>query len=314
MIYSINEAHKPFAASDALREASAEDLRVLLCLLEAGSADEEALAAMAGCSASDAAAALAFWRGAGFVKRGGKTAEAKQAASTASPVARERRIPYTADEIGNRIDRYGLASLISACQQVLGKELGRVEMDSLVYCVEQLALGGDYILMLLAYCKELDKPSFRYLEKMAISLADKEITNVGALEKYIENERLYRSKSGVVRHVFGIVDRAPSTRERAYMEKWIVDFGYGEDMIRHAYDITVNNTGKAAMAYADKLLAGWHENGCKTVEDAEAHMTRERAAKGIVSKGKKAEGPPPAASFDVNDAWEKALRRSYGEE
>lgn len=38
-------------------------------------------------------------------------------------------------------------------------------------------------------------------------------------------------------------------------------------MIKLAFEITVNRTGKAAFNYMNKILQNWHENGVKTPDD-----------------------------------------------
>lgn len=312
MIYSIAKDRK-FSELEAFREASAEDLRVLLCLVELGSAEEETLVLRAGCPLDTVKASLAFWRGAGAVKRGGSTKEAQSAQEPkVVPVQKERSV-YRADELADRIERYKLASIISACEQLYGKQLGRVETDVLVYCTEELGLGGDYLLTLLSYCKEKEKTSFRYMEKVAMELYGKDITTVTALEAYMEEERARRCATSMVMRIFGVAHRAPTTKEKEHIVRWIAEFGFGEEMIRHAYDITANMTGKASFAYADKILAKWHENGCRTVAQAEEYAARERTAKGIAPKKGKQTVAPAAMSFNPEEAWEKALKRSYGD-
>ena len=129
----------------------------------------------------------------------------------------------------------------------------------------------------------------------------------------MEEERKTRSAANMVMRIFGVAHRAPTTSEKAHITRWLTEYGFGEEMIRRAYDITADMTGKASFAYAGKILAKWHENGCRTVAEAEALSARERAAKGIAPKSEKKNAAPAAMSFDPMDAWEKALKRSYGD-
>ena len=41
------------------------------------------------------------------------------------------------------------------------------------------------------------------------------------------------------------------------------------DLVKHAYEITVNNTGEVALPYMSKILEKWFAKGIKTVEEAE---------------------------------------------
>lgn len=342
MNYILNPKRRPLCGSQALQEAGAEDLRVLLCLSELGSATLPALAEATGMAEDAVRDALSFWRGAGVVARGSNPAAPQPlppaAVTPPAPAApaptdaemplppkaleRDKSVFYQGDELAKRLDRYALRSLISACQQVVMRELGRTEMNVLVYLREQLNLQPDYVLMLLQYCVDLGHPSFAYMEKVAVSLVNQDITTSEALARYIERQQLYRSKEGIIRRMFGIGDRQPSSREKKLLSKWLTDFGYDENIIGLAYDMTVNNTGKASMPYADKLLSDWHLSGCKTTAQAEAQAEKERLARigatagstGRGGTGKTAPGKPRRPmSFDPDEALQKALERSYGD-
>ena len=310
MIYSIQKEHRAFAGMTQLMEASREDLRVLLCLLEAGSADEGDLAAASGCSPEDVTAALNFWRGAGIVTKGGDTSVAKVAKEEVGRVTRTSRLTYRADEIGEKIQSYGLSALITAMEQLWGKKFGRVEMDVLVYLTEQCMLPGEYLLLLASYCKEKEKLSAKYMEKFAISLLERGVDTPEKLEKHITEEQERRTVIWRVRTLLGMADRQPTKTEERYLTEWTEKLGYGEEMIGLAYDVTVHNTGKVAMAYMNKLLTAWHEGGCKNEADARAQMERERAAKGWASKKEKEKSS--VSDFDPEDALAAALKRSYG--
>ena len=288
-----------------LMEASREDLRVLVCLMEAGCADEADLATASGCSPEDVTAALGFWRGAGIVTRGGDTAQAQVAKEEVGRVTRTSRPTYRADEIGEKIKGYGLSSLISAAEQLWGREFGRVEMEVFVYLTEQCGFSAEYLLLLAGYCKEKGKISVKYMEKVAHTFLEKGVDTPEKLEKYITEEQEKSSVRWRIRALLGMADREPTRTEEKYLTEWTEALGYGEDVIGLAYDVTVQNTGKVALAYMNKLLAAWHEGGCKTEADARAQMERERAAKGWASKKEKEK--PSVSQFDPNDALAAAF-------
>ena len=85
-------------------------------------------------------------------------------------------------------------------------------------------------------------------------------------------------------------------------------FGYGEEIIRRAYEITVDSIHEPSMSYTNAILERWHANGLNSPEEIEKALEAERAEK------EKAAGEPSKAdfkTFDANDAFEAALRRSY---
>ena len=73
-----------------------------------------------------------------------------------------------------------------------------------------------------------------------------------------------------------------------------------EELIRLAYDRTVEATGKVSFAYIDKILAAWAAKGITTVQAAEAGRNAAvRAAEGDYS-------------FDLSEAMRIMEQNSNG--
>jgi DNA replication protein DnaD len=68
----------------------------------------------------------------------------------------------------------------------------------------------------------------------------------------------------------------------------------------------------------DKVLSGWHAKGLSTLEECRAANSVSKAAaeKPTPTRPKAKSKPekPRYGDFDVNDAFAKALERSYGED
>jgi DnaD/phage-associated family protein len=134
-----------------------------------------------------------------------------------------------------------------------------------------------------------------------------------ALDEYIQN--LENGKEWEYRRVLGIYGNI-SKSQKEYIRKWSEDFGYSTEILAEAYDIAMLNTGKGDLRYIDSVLSGWHEAGCKTVGECRAHSETKRAERTAKSTEKKYTKSKPEAprygEFDINEAFEKALERSYG--
>lgn len=332
---------------DAFAEAGVEELRLLCALLWRGGEGELAeCAAEAGLDREEAAAALAFWRGAGAVAlcHGGKKpgdAPQNPAETAVSPAVtetpagqKEKEVPvrpadrlpvYSPGEIAERVDREKLASFINTCQQIHGKELSEADIAILVGLHDHLALENEYICLLLAYCDEGErKKPLRYAEKVAFSLFDAGIRTPAALAEYIERKHFVGSHEGKLRKMFGIGERDLSRKEEEAFTRWLCEYGYDEELIGLAYDITVNATGKAAVPYADRIISGWNTAGCKNAADVSAFLEKEKAGRTVRSAGGRPGARPGAPlsrgaaeekegmrSFDVDDFFSHALSRSY---
>ena len=299
--------------SEALAEASAADLRILLALAELGSADVGRLAEALGITAAEASASLAFWRGAGVVTAVKDTPVATVDMPRSVPKRREELAALGGEEIAAVIKEHDLAGLVDAAEQQCGRLFNRTELSILVGLTQELGLDGAYILTLLAYCDSLgeEKKPLRYAERVAFRLAEHGIDTIEALEAYIKEQEALHSVEGGLRRMFGIGARKLTEREQAAFLRWTGTYAYGEEIIGAAYDVTVNATGKPSVAYTDKILAHWHEKGVRTPEDAEALLAAERKEKKKPTHAAAPKKTETASSFDVGDFFRRAVDRSY---
>ena len=319
-------SEKSLSASEAFFTASEEELRVL-CLI---SASEEALSAEELWEAArldalgDAKDALAFWRGAGLIKTVSKKKESVPTTDASDEKEKEKRpvrsadaLPvYSGKELSSLIDKGNLASFIEACQQIYGKVLSSTDIGILVGLKEELRLDCEYICLLLEYYGEKAGKPMRYVEKVAFSLYDSGVTTFDALEAHIEKHRRMKTREGALRKLFGMGDRALTAKEEEAFTRWCVEYNYDDAIIGLAYDLTVDATGKASVAYADKIVSRWNTAGVSSVAEATALLEKERKEKSEkVKKNKPAEKEAEKdamRSFEVDDFFAHALDRSYG--
>lgn len=305
----------PLLGTGALSEAGALELRVLYALCELENATVETIAQVLSLEEADVAAAIGYWRGAGAVTLGHAATVPEPPQKRPEPI--EQKTELSAVDMASYIRDGGLAELINHAEAQCGRTFNRPDLAALIRLVEDFGLDGAYILTLLAYCDNMggEHKSVRYAERVAATLIGKGITTCAALEEYIENHDALRSVEGQLRSMFGIGTRKLTTREEECFLLWTKTYGYGEDMIGAAYDVTVGTTGKASVSYASKVLTAWYEAGIKTPAEAEAHMQKERAARSTPPRKKPTKAAPPAdgvhASFDVGDFFRRAVDRSY---
>jgi DnaD/phage-associated family protein len=142
---------------------------------------------------------------------------------------------------------------------------------------------------------------------------------VEALEAYIaEKEASLGGVEWEFRRLLGIYGRSLSPSERAYFKKWSEEYDYSVTVVGEAFDIAVLNTkdGKADLRYMDSVLTDWHTAGCRTVTECRARCEAKRLEVKQTEPKKKSKTvaqAPRYGNFDVQDAFEKALERSYGE-
>ena len=312
----------PACVLGKMSSAAPEYLPILLALaahpelLEQEDGRISRLAQMTGCDASIIPLALEYWRGAGiltFVKEKGKenvrdTVETVSAPEPSKPertkvLERANELPsYSSAEVVSIMEkRKDAAMLIRECETTLGRVFNPHETSIVLGMLDYLNLDGEYILTLCAHFKALGVDSLRYIEKAAINYCDNNIRTTPAL---IEKLRLVEKEKKLetrIRSLFGLSERALSKKEAEYLVTWTEVYRYGEDIIEYGFEVMVDSIGKASFGYLNKILTSWYEQEVRSLDDAKKSVA-ERKNRLSPSKG----------SFQTDDFFEAALKRSYG--
>ncbi|MBQ8276195.1 MAG: DnaD domain protein [Clostridia bacterium] len=297
-------------------QATRRDLKLLFVLAadtrirEDYAAEADRVAAEAGVTRAQLDQALRFWQGAGVIdavlsEEDAETeaAPAPKAETPKKHLARADALPeYTTDQLSHLLEtRTEARSLIDAAQQTCGRMFTTMEVGIVLGMLDALGLEEEYILTLLAWCTQHGKKSVRYAEKMAIALCDEEeIRDAEALNRYLRDRE---AKEGIIsrlRTMFGADARSLTQKEKNAITRWLDSYGYGEEIIARAYEITVNATTKPSIPYADSILTRWHSQGITTLEEIDADAR---------ARGEAQSGTP--SSFDTDEYFEDALKRSY---
>lgn len=244
--------------ADALNHTEADVKRALLYWKEAG-------------VLADAAAE----RGPEMQKAGAETAAAIQAGIPAGAAEEVRETEPAAvraiPEPGNCFERMQklsgdaeFSTLLYVVQQYLGKTFTQIECEKFGYFYEELQMSGELLEYLAEYCAGGGHTSIRYIEKVALNWYQAGIRTREEARDY--TMRFSRDMSSVMK-AFGITNRNPGTSEQEFMKKWFREYGFDSPIVTEACNRTLTATGSASFPYADKILAGWKENGVKTLSD-----------------------------------------------
>lgn len=234
------------------------------------------------------------------------TAKKMTAKRTEQNITLHSTLPgYTSDEMSEIIEKKkGTFELINTCQQILGKVFNAQETAIIIGLNDHLTLSDEYILLLCTHAKQMNKPSVRYIEQLALHFFDNNVITYEALEeelKLIEERVPFES---YVRELFGIGKRALIPKEKEFIVKWHDKYKFSRDIVREAYERTVGQTDKPSLKYANAILDNWFAAGYTTIDDIKAAEAERQ---------KKREGDTQQSSFSTDDFYEAALLRSYKE-
>lgn len=323
----------PEAVLSRLDTAGELDLKLLLLLSSYLAAKEEPeaekFAAALGVSPAEVEISLAFWRGTGILK-GGKSPKKKESAPQKKSDAAQgglelpqmalpalgqdaKSVPsYTGSELERLLrEKKGLQALLDECQNMLGKVFSAAEANKIVTLADYYGLEDAYILLLCNYCKSIDRAGVAYVYKTATALYADNIDSPEALEAYIENRERAASFEGKMRTLMGIGARALSAREKKYFEDWDA-MQLPEEVLRLAYDETVNASGKASPAFMNSILVGWKQQGVATLEQAQNALASRKAEQKqqFAKKSEPKNRSFEESSFNTDEFFDIALQKS----
>ena len=327
MKYKINYGNKvaviPGGALEVIGRAGETDVKVLVALCASGGvSDVKKLAKQLSCGEDDVKESLSFWRGAGVIEQSDgkdtsidqtveavetlpevKTVTVDKNIEVVSPTTKKLRgadeLPkYTSEELSNILEtRKDTAALIDECQRIMGKVFNLKEINVLMGLVDYLELDCEYIMMLLTYCVSLGKKTLHYAEKLAFALYDAGITTGEMLAEELRRREASADAEGKIRSLFGVGERAFTTKEKKFISTWINDMGYSIEIIEKAYEVTADATGKGSFPYANSVLERWFASGLRTLDE-------------INDSYKSGDGKIVEGSFNTDSFFEAAVKRS----
>ena len=129
----------------------------------------------------------------------------------------------------------------------------------------------EVMIALFEYCFDKSALHRNYMQAVADAWSKNNIKTFNDLDQYYEKqEKLNKVANNIVKKLgFG---RQLSQYEYAYVEKWIVDFGYSFDIIEIALKKTTSKVNPS-FDYIDKLLTDWHDRGFKTSDQIQKFLS-----------------------------------------
>lgn len=123
----------------------------------------------------------------------------------------------------------------------------------------------DVMYTLFKYCHDNNTFHKSYIEAVASNWYKRGIQSFFDLEKYFEEMSQVRGIKGTIIKKMRL-RRALTEYESEYVERWVIDYKYGFDVIELALKKTVGKTNPD-FKYLNSILTKWHQLGLMTAED-----------------------------------------------
>lgn len=274
-----------------LGTASAEELKTLIYYFaypEAGVADA---ARETGLTVAQVEAAFAFWRGAGIFADCG---ERKRHVASDTSAYRNYDSATLSDAVETDAD---FALICRVAGDNLEKQLTKNDLSTLFYLYDFVRLPAPVVCGIIQDCCRNGKKSLQYVFKTAVGLYEDGIDTYDKFEAHLARREEIKSSVGRLRRLCGMGDRALTSKEKKLFDTWFGDWAFPFETVEHAYEKTVDSTGKLSVTYMNGILRRWHESGFVTPED--------------VKNGEAARNPDTSSSFDLDEFVEAALNRGF---
>ena len=293
--YSGKIINLPSGVAEFAPEASREELAVIISLfsdIEVLSDFDKYISVFSeklGIGIERIQRALKFWAEKGVIEIEGMDESKMISSSNSIPT-------YTGAQIAKFIEKNKeVNALFLACQATLGKIFNSCDHSHIMFLKDFYGFGDQYILLLLAHCKDLDKANWSYIRKTAKNLYDEGIDTYSALEAHFADRKNKSTLEYKIRELFGIGKRELSKKEAQIIKTWTnlnIDF----DLVRVAFNVNIDKKTTPSLSYCAKIIENWVYSGIKTAQDAEKTIKKEKES---------------SSSFDIIQAYEAALQRSY---
>lgn len=264
-----NEYKKIFAVPSSVAEkhiktAGALSLKVLLLVLSQPQITVNKMAEALNTSEADIKDAANFWIVNGIFTSDAAPSSNEVDATDKSPIKRVSQAPVrlSGKELESRVrESDDVKFMISEAERHFGKNLIPSEASVLVSLYDFAGLPVDIIIMIISYCASINKNNMRSVEKFALDWIDKGIDSHEAVVAHIKELTLKNSNESAVKSAFGIFNRSLTTKEKNFINSWFSQMHFDIEMIKLAYEKTIDSTGNLSFPYINKILASWSEKG-----------------------------------------------------
>ena len=116
----------------------------------------------------------------------------------------------------------------------------------------------------------------------------------------------------ILRRLLGLGNRLLTKNEINTFTKWRIDYGFRYEIIYYAYELTVEKTNNYSLSYMDSIITKWYEQKLTNLNEIRAYGKGYKEDK--KRKKEKDQNSAYTSTFDTNDFFLDAVRRSFGDD
>ena len=218
---------------------------------------------------------------------------------------------FTQKDIDKLLRDQDWEDILYQVETLFEKPISQSDTQSLMYIYDTLGFSVDLFEYLIEYCVENGHKSMHYINKVALSWHEENITTVNLAKT---SSFLYNKNCYCVLNAYGIKGRGPAASEIAYIRKWSEEYGFALEVILEACDRTMNAIHQPSFDYTDSILKRWKDKNVRQLKDIDAvdadyRKEKERAKE--LAKERKRQQQAQKPAINQNNKFNNFDGRSY---
>lgn len=223
---------------------------------------------------SDILKAWEYWESKGLVKliKSGSDAIVEYVGlstpyNIAAPVHNDA---YSAESIHSNMENPKIKDMFESIEKLLARTISPKEISMYLSWINDYSFTPEVIILLIEYCKSKGKADSRYIEKVAISWYDSNITSTDDAQKYISKYEGRYSNYRLVLDFLGLKENDLMKPQEEFLDKWLNIWNFSIEMVLEACKICSLRINEPNFSYIDGILSNWNKNSYKTLKDIES--------------------------------------------
>ena len=165
------------------------------------------------------------------------------------------------------LENKGINDMLKDIEKILGRTLSPKEMEMYLGWQKEFSFPSELILLLVEYCASKGKSDYRYIEKVALTWHDMNITTMAQAQNYIKQTEDKWVKIREILSYLGIKNNDLMKPQEEMIDKWLTTYNFDLDVIKKACNICADRLNRADFKYIDGILTNWFNNNIKTLDD-----------------------------------------------
>lgn len=188
------------------------------------------------------------------------------------------------------LDNSLVKDMLQDIERLLARPLSPKEMSTYLGWQKDFGFSPEIILLLIEYCVSKGKSDYRYIERIALSWHDSNITDINSAQDYIKKHEDKWINIRKILTYLGVKNGDVMKPQEELLEKWLNVYKFPLEIIYKACDVCFERLNRADFKYIDGILNSWFKDNIKSLQDIELKDRKKIMPKSIINNPTSSKG------------------------